>query len=214
MRGIYNKSIDEETSNAFNDLLKWEGEELSKKCGVVFLKGPGKKNYRRYVVNVLNKTYSVELESREVVDLISGKLASKELALVILRYLAYSTGGRASENWIPYEKIPDSRKYLDSFKRNVIRPFIKAFGNNPEKYELACKRIGGKKERLGGVSYSFYFLPKVQLLTQLWKSRDDFSQPAANLSFNGSVKYYLNARDLLLVARIMVESLENEAKKI
>jgi len=214
MKGIYSKSIEEEISTTFDNLSKCEGEELTKRCGVVFLKGSGKKSYRRFVVNVLNKTYSVELESREVMDLISGKPAPKELALVILRYLTHSTGGRASENWIPYEKIPDSRKYLDLFRKNVIRPFIRTFGNNPEKYELACKRIGGKKEKLGGISYSFYFLPRVQLLTQLWRSREDFSQPAANVSFNSSVRYYLNARDLLLAAKIMVESLENEAKKI
>mgnify|MGYP000464370095 FL=1 len=214
MKGIYSKSIEEEISTVFDDLAKCEGEESTKRCGVVFLKGSGKKSYRRFVVNVLNKTYSVELESREVVDLISGKPASKELALVILRYLAYSTGGRASENWLPYEKIQDSRKYLDLFRKNVIRPFIRTFGNNSDKYELACKRIGGKKEKLGGISYSFYFLPRVQLLTQLWRSREDFSLPAANVSFNSSVRYYLNARDLLLVAKIMVESLENEAKKI
>ncbi len=214
MKKIYNKSIDEEISTAFNDLSKCEGEELSKKCGVVFLRGSGKKSYKRYVVNVLNKTYSVELETREVMDLISGKPASKELALVILRYLAYSSGGRGSETWIPYENLPDSRKYLELFRRNVTRPFIKTFGSNPEKYELVCRRMGGKKEKLGGISYSFYFLPKVQLLTQLWKIREEFSQPAANISFNSSVKFYLNARDLLLVAKTMVESLENEAKKI
>ncbi len=214
MKDIYSKSIEEEISIALDSLSKCEGEEVGKKCGVVFLKGSGKKGYKRFVVNVLNKTYSVELETREVLDLISGKPASKELALVIVRYLAYSSSGKASEGWVPYEKIPDSRKYLELFRKNVVRPFVRAFGSNPEKYELACRRIGGKKEKLGGISYSFYFLPKVQLLTQLWKGRDEYSQPAANVSFNSSVKHYLNARDLLLTAKIMVEFLEAEAKKI
>lgn len=166
-------------------------------------------------MNFLNKTYSVEVDSREVVDLVSGKPPPKELALVILRYLAYSTAGRTSETWIPFEKLPESKKYLEMFRRAVVRPFLRTFGSYPEKYELACKRIGGRREKLGGISYSFYLLPKVQLLTQLWKAgREDYSQPAANISYNYSVRYYLNARDLLLGAKLLIDALEAESKKI
>ncbi|MCS7125675.1 MAG: DUF3786 domain-containing protein [Aigarchaeota archaeon] len=215
IKNIYSPSLDEEILTAFNNLAKCEGEEIGKKCNVVYLKGGAKKGYRRFIVNFLNKTYSVEVDNREVVDLISGKPPSKELVLVILRYLAYSTPGRTSESWVPFEKLPDSRKYLEMFRKVVVRPILRTFGSSPEKYELACKRIGGRREKLGGISYSFYLLPKVQLLTQLWKAgKEDYSHPAANVSFNYSVRYYLNARDLLLAAKLLVDALEAESKKL
>ena len=215
LKGIYSPSLDEELKCAFSELSKKDGEEISKKCGVVFLP-PRKPNRKqgRYIVNLLTKTYSVEIEGRKVVDLISGKQASPELALVMVRYLGFSTGGRPRDDWVPYDKFPGSKPYLSLFDRNVLRPFARFFGYKPERYEAACKRLGGKRERLGGLSFSFLFLPKVKLLTQIWKARkEDYTPPAANISFNHSARHYLSARDLLLAGQFMVQFLEAEARR-
>lgn len=214
LKELYNESLEHELREAFLELAKKRGEEVEKRCAVIFLPARGARKQGRYIVNFLNKTYSVELERGEVIDLISGKNASKELALIMVRYLAYSTGGGHSDEWVPYEKIPGSKRFLPHFDRLVLRHLARTFGYEPEKYELACKRLGGKKERLGGLSYSFHFLPKVRILTQLWKaSKDDYTPPAANISFNHSSRHYLNARDLLLVGQLMVNTLESEVKK-
>jgi len=215
LKDVFSPSLEAELNQAFKDLSKRNGEEVSKRCGVIFLppRKP-KRKFGRYIVNLLTKTYSVELESREVVDLISGKQAPAELALVITRYLAYSSGGRHRESWIPYERFPGSKPLIPLFNRNVLRPFARLFGYEPEKYLDVCKRLGGKRERLGGFSFSFLFLPKVKLLTQIWKARrEHYIPPAANISFNYSARYYLSARDLLLVGQLMVKILEYEAKK-
>lgn len=215
LKDLFSPSLEEEIEAAFNDLARSDGEEVSKRCSVVYLKGSEKKCCRRYIVNFLTRTLSVEVDRREVVDLVSGKPPPRELSLVLVRYLAYSTSGRTSDTWVPYEKLPDSKRYLELFKKVVLRPFLRTFGSSPEKYEMACKKLGGKREKLGGISYSFYLLPKVQLLTQLWKaSHEDYSRPEVNISFNYSVRYYLNSRDLLLAAKMLVDILEAEAKKL
>jgi len=212
---IFSPSLEEEILRSFEDLEKCEMLEASRRCGIVYLGDPEKKGCKRFVVNVLNKTFSVDIDKREVLDLILGKPAPKELSLIIVRYITYSTSGKVTDTWVTYEKIPGAKEYLELFRKLVIRPLVRVFGENPEKYEIVCKRLGGKKERLGGISYSFLFLPKIQLLTQLWKAgREEYSTPMANLSFNSSVKHYLSARDLLIVGKIMVEMMEAELKKI
>ncbi len=215
LREIFSPSLEEEVRQAFRRLAKEDGGEVSKRCGVVFLPPrPPQRKHGRYIVNLLTKTYSVELGSMEVVDLISGKPASRELALIIVRYLGFSTSGRHSDDWVSYEKFPGARPYLQLFDRSVLRPLARIFGYNPERYEVACRRLGGKRERLGGMSYSFIFLPKIKVLTQVWRARkEDYTPPAANMSFNKSSRHYLSVRDLLLVGQYMVKILESESKK-
>jgi len=201
---------------AFQELLKKKGEEVAKRCGVIYLppSKPGKKK-GRYVVNLLIKTYSVELDTGEIIDLIAGKQAPIEIAFLILRYLSSSAGIGRKEDWVPFEDFPKARIYKSYFERYVIKPFARLFGYESEKYEMVCRKLGGKKERLGGLSYSFIFLPKVRILTQLWKGRsEDYVLPTANLMFNYSARHFLSTEDLLLAGRVMVSMMEAEAKKL
>ena len=212
---IFEPSLEGEYARAINELLKRDGEEVAKKCGVIYLPPRSKRGRGRFIVNLLTKTYSVELDRQEIVDLIAGREIRGEIALLIARYLCYSSGGGRKEDWIPYDRFPGSKQYRSLFDRYVIRPFARSFGYDPERYKAVCKRLGGKRERLGGLSYSFNFLPRVRILTQLWKAkREDYIPPTANLSFNHSARYYLSVRDLFLAGRIMVELMEAEARKL
>ena len=213
---LFDPSIEGEYARAIKDLLKKDGEEIAKKCGVIYLPPrDSRRGYGRFIVNLLTKTYSVELDREEIVDLIAGREIRGEIALLIARYLCYSSGGGRKEDWIPYDRFPGSKQYRSLFDRYVIRPFARSFGYEPERYESVCKRLGGRRERLGGLSYSFNFLPRVKILTQLWKAKkEDYIPPTANLSFNHSARYYLSVRDLFLAGRVMVELMEAEARKL
>jgi len=212
---IFDPSLEGEYARAIKDLLKKDGEEVARRCGVVYLPPRSKKEYGRFIVNLLTKTYSVELDRKEIVDLIAGREIRGEIALLIVRYLCYSSGGGRKEDWIPYDRFPGSKQYRSLFDRYVIRTFARSFGYDPERYKNVCKRLGGKREKLGGLSYSFNFLPRVRILTQLWKAKkEDYIPPTANLSFNYSARYYLSVRDLFLAGKIMIELMEAEAKKL
>jgi len=206
----------EDCKEIFQDLLKRNGDEVAKRCSVIFLppSKPGKKK-GRYVINLLVKTYSIELDTGEVIDLIAGKEAPNEIAFLILRYLSSSAGVGRKEDWIPYEEFPKAKRYKSYFDRYVLRPFSRIFGYEPEKYELVCRRLGGKREKLGGLSYSFTFLPRVRILTQLWRGRrEDYVPPTTNLMFNYAARHYFSAVDLLLAGRVMISIMEMELKKL
>lgn len=206
----------EDCKALFQELLKMDGGEVAKRCGVIFLP-PSKpeKKQGRYVVNLLVKTYSVELDSREVIDLVAGKEAPGEIAFLILRYLSSSSGLGKKEDWMPFEEFPRAKFYKVYFAKHVLNPLARIFGYDPEKYEMVCRRLGGKKEKLGGLSYSFSFLPRIKILTQLWRGRkEDYVAPTANMMFNYSARHFLSAEDLLLAGRIMVSVMEDEAKKL
>lgn len=206
----------EDCKAVFRELLKIEGEEVAKRCGVIFL-SPSKpeKKRGRYVVNLLVKTYSVELDSEEVIDLVVGKEAPSEIAFLILKYLSSSAGASRKEDWIIFDDFPKGKFYKSYFIRYVLNPLARTFGYDPEKYELVCRRLGGKKEKLGGLSYSFTFLPRIRILTQLWRGgKEDYVAPTANMMFNFSARHFFSAEDLLLAGRVMISIMEAEAKKL
>jgi hypothetical protein len=207
---------EEECKRIFQDLAKLEGGQVAKRCGVIFIE-PSKPGSRhgRYIVNLLTRTYSVELDSREVVDLVAGKAAPLEIAYIILRYLSSTGGVGKKEDWTQFTDFPKGRLYKSYFDRYVLRPLARVFGYDSEKYESACRRLGGRRERLGGISYSFNFLPRIRILTQLWAGKkEEYVEPRTNLMFNYSTRYFLSTEDMLLAGRIMVGAMASEARRV
>jgi hypothetical protein len=197
------------------DLVRLDGDQVARRCGVIFLEPPKPGGRRgRFIVNLLTRTYSVELDSQGVVDLVAGKTASLEASYLILRYLSSTGGVGRKEDWTQFTDFPKGRLYKSYFDRYVVKPLARIFGYDSEKYESACRRLGGRRERLGGVSYSFSFLPKIRILTQLWAGRrEEYIEPKVNLMFNYSTRYFLSAEDMLLAGRIMVSAMASEARR-
>ncbi|MEM2187879.1 MAG: DUF3786 domain-containing protein [Nitrososphaerota archaeon] len=206
---------EEECKRIFQELVKLDGDQVAKRCGVIYLEPPRPGGRRgRYIVNLLTRTYSVELDEGEVVDLIAGKSAPLETAYIILRYLSSAGGVGRKEDWTQFTDFPRGKLYRSYFDRYVVRPLARTFGYDSEKYEAACRRLGGRREKLGGISYSFSFLPRVRILIQLWAGkREEYVEPKANLMFNYSARYFLSIEDMLLAGRIMVSAMASEARR-
>lgn len=206
---------EEECRRIFQELVKLDGYQVAKRCGVIYLEPPRTDGRRgRYIVNLLTRTYSVELNEGEVVDLIAGKSASLETSYIILRYLSSAGGVGRKEDWTQFTDFPRGKLYRSYFDRYVVRPLVRIFGYDSEKYEFACRRLGGRREKLGGISYSFSFLPRVRILMQLWAGkREEYVEPKVNLMFNYSARYFLTIEDMLLAGRIMVSAMASEARR-
>lgn len=206
---------EEDCKRIFQELVKLNGDQVAKRCGVIFIE-PSKPGGRcgRYIVNLLTRTYSVELDEGEVVDLVAGKSATPETSYLILKYLSSTGSVGRKEDWTHFTDFPRGKLYRSYFDRYVVRPLARTFGYNSEKYESACRRLGGRREKLGGISYSFNFLPRVRILIQLWAGKsEEYVEPKVNLMFNYSARYFLSIEDMLLAGRIMVNAMASEAKR-
>ena len=94
----------------------------------------------------------------------------------------------------------------------MIRPLTQLFGYDVEKFERASRMIGGKREKLGGVSFSYLFLPKVKFLFQIWAGdKRSFTQPAINISTSNTARNYLPTLPLVYACESIVNFLEREA---
>jgi len=190
-------------------------EEMAKRCGVIYLRSRERKEEGRFIVNVLNKTYTVELDTRIVVDLLTGKQVPDQLSYVILEYLLTGDGSPLTDTWTPYTKTLTSQDLASYLQKAVIRPLVKMFGFRLEAYEQVCRALGGRREKLGGHSFSFLMLPKVRLLCQLWTGdKREMTLPEANILHSSSATKYLKPRGLVYAFETLVFFLEREAMKL
>ncbi len=206
-------TIQKWVNECFDKLLSQDHVATMKRCGVVYLSGQGSAA-GRYIVNVLKKTYTVELDARKVVDVTTGREASEKLAYVLLEYLLGEGGASVLENWQPVENITSQPSYRYYYQKAVVRPLERLFGYNRESFESVSMSLGGKKEKLGGIAYSFQFLPKVSALIQIWVGNtEEMIKPRINTYFNAGARLFLKDLPLLYVFEILSNFMERAAKK-
>ncbi|MEM2237229.1 MAG: DUF3786 domain-containing protein [Candidatus Caldarchaeum sp.] len=197
----------------FDKVLKQDHVAAMKRCDVVYLPSQSSA-LGRYIVNVLNKTYTVELADRSVLELTTGKPAGEKLSYVILEYLMGAGTQVQQDVWQSMETLTDKPPFKYRYQKFVVRPLERLFGYDKEFFSTVSTSLGGKSEKLGGVAYSFKFLPKVKSLVQLWVgSSQELTKPRINTSFNKQALSFLKETSLLFVFETLVEFMEREAKK-
>jgi hypothetical protein len=188
-------------------------QAVMKKCDVVYLPAQGG-GRGRYIVNLLHKTYTVELDQRTVVDLMTGREAEPKLSYLILNYLLGEGGKSMGEDWQPVESILNSVAYNSYLQKTVFRPLEKTFGYNPELFQQTCKAIKGRREKLGGLAFSFQLLPKIQTLLQLWPGNvEEMRNPRVGAAVKPIAVKFLKPVPLLYGLEILAGFLEKDARR-
>lgn len=212
---LTDEELEQGAKEAFLELLQRNPEGVMKKCSVVYIPSKEQDVKGKFIVNLLNKTYSVELSSMRVLDLISERPAPPRIKYIILRYLVTGDGTRLGSEWMSYKDIAGASPLLKEFENFVLKRLATSFGSSVEVYEMVCKVLGGRRERLGGISYSFNMLPRVRILCQLWQVNEKEYIPAAsNMSFISRSERYLLPRDLGIASLLLIELMEREARKV
>lgn len=203
-----------ETKKLFAELLQRNLEDVSKKCSVAYIP-PREPNVKgRFIITFFNRTYSLEIAEERVVDLLTEKPAPVAIQYIILKYLVTGDGTPLGTKWVNYKDIAGVTPYIREFEDFVLKRLAKRFGNMVNVYEYACQTLGGKREKLGGVSFSFTMLPRIRVLCQLWAAeKQEYIPAVANISFSANSDRFLPARELGMASMLLVDMLEKEANK-
>ncbi len=187
-------------------------EQVVKVCHVVHLP-PKEGKGERFLVNVLNGSFVLDLASGTVSDAVTHKPSQPKLAHLLIKYLAKFQGGRLGE-WVPLEKFPEGQSYVGDLMRRAFRPLIENFGYDPVGFDATCRAIDGEKERFGGLSYSFSLFPMIRLLLQLWVGDERiYRQPTANIMFSSSFLGIYTAEEAVDSAEYLVSELIKVRKR-
>ncbi|MDT7859568.1 MAG: DUF3786 domain-containing protein [Candidatus Calditenuis sp.] len=196
---------------ALHDLLSYlktlDPKEVSRKCEVAYLP-PKEEKGPRYLVNVLDLTYCFHLSDGTAEEVVKKEPADPSFSAVIAKYLANQVRYEPQKGWVGIEKFVNAQAYHSEYVRKVLRPMIEAFGTKADLFIQSAVTTGGRKEKLGGISFSFKFFPRLLTLVQLWPSSDTvLGRAEVSIKFSPHAVQYLEGRDAMTIAEFLVKRL-------
>ena len=145
------------------------------------------------ILPFINEEYRVEHPAGKI-KTADGSPASQYLAIIILHYLGTADGTDLTGRWIAYRHLPGGDIYIDPFKKRAINPFLKTFGDRPEKFREAAGAIGGYEVSMSGISMVIPVLPRVPVCFVLWPGDEEIAS-SANILFDEAAPSYLPTED-------------------
>ena len=161
----------------------------------------------------LSKTYQIFCKSGKVVTSNGNVLEDVVLTTLLLHYLTYTKGLPLSGKYIAFSEIPGGGAIYDSsYKKRVINPFIKTFGNDPDLLLNASENLNGEKNSYGDLSVTLYAFPLVPITYVIWKGDEEFPPSGATL-FDQSISSCLPVEDIVIMASIATYKLIKHTKQ-
>jgi hypothetical protein len=187
----YNEAVDELLKRDLKDIALKSGaqiihEDSSANLIIPFIKDEIIITYPKVSLTYKNKDLELSLWYK----------------ILLLHYLIQAKGTPASGQQITFKQITGGLAYYPAFHRRSIKPVIKSYGNNLNKYIIAAERIGGVKSDFSKYSIFFQVFPKVTVIFNLWEGDDEL--PAdGNIIFDSSITDYLTTEDIAVLCNIL-----------
>lgn len=156
-----------------------------------------------FILPYLNRKYYVHHRTGEVKSLRDGSGVSIQLQILFLHYLIYARGTPLKGEWITFKELPGGQIYIEPYQKRTIKPLLKYFGQNLEKFmELACS-LGGERASYGDGAMVLRPFPRVPLAFVLWEGDEEFP-PSANILYDASAPFYLPTEDYALLPGLII----------
>jgi len=168
---------------------------------------------RVYVVGYLTDTLELDVVGRTVGWSAESarrraKDPKRDLALLVLDYLASVRDVKPSGRWVSGKELPSGAFFFRG-PHEVPNELIAArFGNSPQEFVEKATLLGGvavptSREVPGDAAVRFRVLPRIDVLIVLWAVDDEF--PArATILFDSTIAEHLALDAVFLVAMTLV----------
>jgi hypothetical protein len=162
----------------WQQLDKLEAQKTAQRAKCQYMTDPS-----RYVINLLNTEYAVNLSNRQITAQSSPKPTPAEFLeqLCILAYLINSQDLPLANKFVGPENLPTGQFFFRGLHSLPTGKLEEAFGQSPEQLYEASERLGAKQREFGDASIELYALPRVPLTIVIWRSDEEFDARASIL---------------------------------
>jgi len=159
-------------------------------------------------VQFLADEYTVDLKSRKIISLSCNAPAKDFSAILILHYLTAVLRGLPSleRRWVSFKELAGVEGYTAAFRKRVIEPILRKYGNNPEGLLGVLERLPAQKVQEGDVGIILEVFKGVPAMILLWRSDEEFG-PEANMLFDESIKQIFCTEDIVVLAGMIAAAL-------
>lgn len=167
-----------------------------------------KTNGKNQTINFLADEYSVDLENKRVLSLSCNIPAKSHVSILILHYLSRRLNGlpAITGEWISFKQLDGGQGYYPAFKKRVIEPIVRKYGNNPDSLLDLIERFRAKRVQLADISVVLDVFEGVPVLITLSRSDAEFG-PEANILFDESIKDIFCTEDVVILAEFVAANI-------
>jgi hypothetical protein len=117
-------------------------------------------------------------------------VADERVETILLHYFHTADGTEKGDGWVSLAELPDGAFYRNAYQGYSGDYLASEIQNDLESFKGFGQRLGGKPEEFGDLSFSFYVLPRIDLLVVYHRGDDEFP-PSTHFLFSLSPSHYL-----------------------
>lgn len=160
------------------------------------------------IVNFLGQDYRVSYPDGEFLTVRDSEAEIPlHTQILVLHYLTSLTEASGTGRLISFKELPGGDMYIRPFTGRSIEPFVRIFGNHPQKLLDAAAVLGGQPNELGNIGVTITTFPRVPITFVLWEGDDEFP-PSGNILFDASAPEILPTEDYAVLASMVVFALK------
>lgn len=183
---------------AVDKLSSADPRQVSMNSGVLF-----NREQDSYIVPYLNRKYLVKHSTGEISPMHDGKEVSIQLRILFLHYLTTAAGESLKNEWITFKELSGGAIYIGPYQKRTIKPFLKYFGEQPQRFQEIAASLGGISASYGDLCMILRPFPRVPVGFVLWEGDEEFP-PSANILYDASAPGYLPTEDYALLPGMII----------
>jgi len=188
----------------WEQLVSLDGYKTAVRAQCQYLTDP-----ERYVVNLLNTEYVVDLADKQIFSVRDSSEPAEFLQqLCVLAYLINAQDLPLSYKLVRAEALPGGQFFFRGIHSLPTEKLEKVFGEHPEALHQIAKQFGAKVREFGDASIEFTVLPRIPLTVVVWKGDEEF-RARASILFDQTAAAQLPLDALLAAVNLTVEALVN-----
>ncbi len=160
---------------------------------------------KSHTVRFLDNEYNIDSEKKSVLSQSTNIPPKTHIVILLLHYLSRKIKGlpQPTGEWISFKQLDGGQFYYSVFRKRVLEPIIKKYGEKPENLisELT-KRFKGKDIKEADASVVFEVFDGIPLFIKLWRGDEEFGAEA-NLLFDSSIKDIFCTEDAVITAEVV-----------
>jgi len=160
---------------------------------------------KSHTVRFLDDEYMIDLEKKSILSLSANASPKTHIGILLLHYLSRRLKGLPQPigEWISFKQLDGGQFYYSVFRKRVLEPIIKKYGENPQGLISELTRHSKAKEvKEADASIIFEVFDGIPLFIKLWRGDEEFG-PEANLLFDRSISEIFCTEDAVITAEVV-----------
>lgn len=159
-------------------------------------------------VKFLADEYTVDTQEKKVLSMSCNVAAKDYASILILHYLKHKISGlpELTGEWLSFKELSGIEGYYPAFRKRVIEPIIRKYGNKPQGLLEVLDRLPGKRVDQADMGIVLEVFEDVPALICLWKQDEEFGAEAGLLFDKNIVKIFCT-EDIVVLAEFVARQL-------